>query len=317
MKYKEPEYDVVIIGSGLVGLAAAIYCGRLELKTIVIGKEAGGTITKTDFVENYPGFKKITGQELADKLREHAKEYPVEIINENVEKISKCKEGCYTVYIENKHYHAQTILFATGSEWRKLGVSGEKEFTNKGVHYCALCDGPIYKDKVLAVSGGGDSAVKEALLLSKYATKVYILARSTLKPEPINMERIKKEPKIIVIEGTTIKEIFGNKFVNKIILDKKYKGKNELDVDGVFVSVGHIPLSDLAVKIGVKTNKNKEIIINKESKTNIKRVYAAGDVGDSRFKQAITGVGEAVKAVYSIYEDLKGERVVCSCVDEE
>ena len=309
-------YDVVIIGSGVVGLSAGVYCGRLGLNTIVIGKETGGTITKTHVVENYPGIKSLSGIGLAKKFMDHAKQYEIKIYSGTVSDISKNKT-CFVVKTKKTHYHAKAIIFATGSKWRKLGVLGEEKYSNKGVSYCVLCDGPLFRDKIVAVAGGGDSAVKEALLLAKYAKQIYVIARSKLKPEPINLKRLKKEKKITVIEETTIKEIRGGKFVEKIILDKKFKGSNVLKLDGVFVDVGHVPLSELAKKVGVKTNKAKEIIIDRESKTNVAGFYAAGDVADSKFKQAITGVGEAVKAVYGIYEYLKGERIMCNCVEEK
>ncbi|MAH03377.1 hypothetical protein CMI39_01170 [Candidatus Pacearchaeota archaeon] len=311
------QYDVIIVGGGIVGLSAAIYSGRLNLKTLIIGKEKGGTIVKTDMIENYPGFKKISGMDLFNNVLNHAKNYKIEIYDGNVEKITWSKKTCFVINTKKKKYTSKTILFCTGSELRKLNVKGEKEFESKGVHSCALCDGPLYKNKVLAVIGGGDSAVKEALLLSQYAKKVYIIARSKLKPEPINLERLKKAKKIKVILGTQIKEIKGDKFVNSLVLDKKFNNSNILKLDGVFVNIGHIPLSSLGVNLGVKLNKNKEIIIDKESKTNIKGVYAAGDITDTTFKQAITGVGEAVKAVYSIYEYINHERVLCSCIDEK
>jgi thioredoxin reductase (NADPH) len=310
------KYDVAIIGSGVVGLSAAIYCRRLGLDIIVIGKESGGTIIKTDIVENYPGFRKISGEGLANQIFKHAKDYNSKIIKDSVVKILWKKKDCFIIQTKKIKYQAKTIIFATGSEWRKLGVKGEKEFENKGVHSCALCDGPFYKSKVVAVVGGGDSAAKEALLLSKYAKKVYVLARHDLKPEPVNMDRIEQEKKIEVIENIEVKEIKGNKFVNEVILNKKLAGNNILKLDAVFIDIGHIPLSKLAVGIGVKINKKGEIIIDKESKTNICGVWAAGDVTDTKFKQAITGVGEAVKAAYSAYEYVHGDRIICSCVDE-
>tara|TARA_Y100000034_G_scaffold87295_1_gene104694 strand:+ start:7290 stop:8276 length:987 start_codon:yes stop_codon:yes gene_type:complete len=311
------QYDIIIIGGGIVGLSAAVYCGRLNLKTLVIGKEKGGTIVKTNIVENYPGFKKISGMDLFDKMLNHAKNYNIETYDGNVEGITWSKKTCFVIKTKKKKYTTKTILFCTGSELRKLNVKGEKEFLNKGVHSCALCDGLLYKNKILAVVGGGDSAVKEALLLNQYAKEVYIIARDKLKPEPINLERLKRERKINIILGVQVKEIKGNKFVNSLILNKKFKNSNILKLDGIFVNIGHIPLSELAIKLGVKVNKNKEIIIDKESKTNIKGIYAAGDVADTVFKQAITGVGEAVKAVYSIYEYINHERVLCSCIDEK
>jgi thioredoxin reductase len=207
-------------------------------------------------------------------------------------------------------------LFATGAEWRKLDAPGAKEYENKGVHYCALCDGPLYKNKIVAVVGGGDSAAKEALLMAKYAKRVYVLARSTLKPEPINKKLVDGEKKISVIEGVEVKEVRGGKFVEEIVLSKKVGDSDVLKIDGMFVDIGQVPNSGLVKKIGVKMNKAGEIVVGKESHTNIKGVWAAGDVTDAKFKQAITGVGEAVRAVYGIYEYLKNEKVLCSCVDE-
>ncbi|MBT96734.1 MAG: FAD-dependent oxidoreductase [Candidatus Pacearchaeota archaeon] len=311
------QYDIIIIGRGIVGLSAAIYAGRLNLKTLVIGKEKGGKIVKTNLIENYPGFKKISGMDLFNRVLDHTKDYNIEIYGGDIEDISCDKKSCFIIKTKKKQYKSKTILFCTGSKLRKLNVKGEREFEGKGVHSCALCDGPLYNDKILAVIGGGDSAVKESLLLSKYAKEVYIIARNKLKPEPINLERLKRNRKINIILGTQIKEIRGNKFVNSLVLDRKFKNSNILKLDGVFVNIGYIPLSNLGVKLGVKLNKNKEMIIDKESKTNIKGIYAAGDITDTTFKQAITGIGESVKAVYSIYEYINHEKVLCSCIDEK
>ncbi|MEK6757805.1 MAG: FAD-dependent oxidoreductase [Nanoarchaeota archaeon] len=308
-------YDVVIIGGGVVGYSAAIYCGRLKLKTIVIEKEIGGNLAKIDDIENYPGFQKISGINLVNKIKNHAKNYEVEFYNGEVVKVSKTK-NCISVKTKKNDYLAKTIIFCTGSKVRKLEIPGEKEFEGKGVHYCALCDGPLYKNKVLAVAGGGDSAAKEALLLSKYAKKIYMIARNKLKPNPINDERIKQNKKIQIIEDNQIQEIKGDKFVKEIVLKNKLNNSNTLNIDGIFVYIGHIPLSDLAVELGVKINKNKEIITDKESKTNIEGIYAAGDVSEGKFKQAITGVGEAVKAVYSAYEYITKKGINFRCTIE-
>lgn len=305
-------YDVAIIGGGIVGLSAAIYCGRLDLNCVVLAKEPRGTLVKTHLVENYPGFKSISGFDLTGKVLDHAKEYKenVDFVNKEVVDIKWSKQECFKVYTKKEQFHAKNVLIATGSDWKKLNAPGETEFSNRGVHYCALCDAPFYKNKIVAVVGGGDSAAKEALLLSKYAKKVYLIVRSTLKAEPINTERIEKEKKIKVIEGIQIKKIQGSKSVESISVSKKVQGKSEIIVDGVFVDIGHVPNSELAKGLGVKTNKKGEIIINKSSKTNKKGVYAAGDVANTEFKQAITGVGEAVKAVYEIYERT-GKDVEC------
>jgi thioredoxin reductase (NADPH) len=290
-------YDTIIIGGGCAGLAAAMYAGRLNMKTLLLAGDIGGTITKTDNVENYPGFIKLTGMELAQKLEEHARDYDIEVVEEKADAITK-KENCFYVKDRKSTYKAKTLIFATGSKWKKLNIPGEEEFSNKGVHYCALCDGIMYKNKVVSVIGGSDSAAKEALVLAEHASKVYILIRGDkIKGEPINNERVAKNEKIEVLTKTEISEIKGDTFVTHAIL----KDMRKLDLQGVFVAIGHIPLSDLAIPLGVKINKKKEIPIDRESQTNVPGIFAAGDVCDTVFKQAITGVGEAVSAVYSAY----------------
>ncbi|MBU90101.1 thioredoxin reductase [Candidatus Woesearchaeota archaeon] len=318
-------YDTLIIGVGVTGLSTAMYAGRLNLKTIVFGTTSGselpigGVITLTDTVENYPGFKHITGQELAEKLEEHAKDYNIEIKEEKATAIKKNKgRDCFDVKTEKAEYHSKTIIFATGAKWRELTMKGAEEFKSKGVHYCALCDGALYKDKVVGIVGGSDSAAKEAILLAQNAKKVYIIYRGEkIRAEPINLKLIEKNEKIEVITNTNITEILGDKMVNKVILDKEFNGSKELELNGVFGAIGHIPLSDLAVKLGVKINKKKEIMVDRESKTNVKGVFAAGDVIDSSFKQAITGVAEGVVAAHSAYTYINENEFVCVFDDHE
>ncbi|MBI3190642.1 FAD-dependent oxidoreductase [archaeon] len=301
-----PEFDIVIIGAGVSGLAAAMYAGRMNMKTLVIGSAPiGGVITTTNDVENYPGFKSITGLELAEKIKEHALEYPVKLEEDIVTKVEKIS-GYFKVSTESKKtYNSKTVLFATGTKHRELNVKGEKELANHGVHKCALCDGAFYKDKTVAVIGGSDSAAKEALVLTQWAKKVYIIYRGEkIRSEPVNTKRIEEKirhDKIEIIYKANVKEIKGNKKVESVILDNPCKGKNEFPLDAVFIEIGWIPLSDVAKSLGVSTNEKGEIIINRNSETNIPGAFAAGDVTDTRFKQAITGVGEAVLAVYSAY----------------
>ena len=317
---KDKTYDFIILGAGGTGLAAAMYAARLGLKTIVLGSThgtelpVGGVITTTHVVENYPGFTTISGPDLAKKIEEHAKSYDlVKVREERVVGIRKLK-NLFHVKTNKSEYTTKAILFATGTKWRKLEVPGSREFENKGVSYCALCDGPFFKRKVVAVVGGSDSAVKDALLLTEYAKKVYIIYRGKeIHPEPINMERVKANKKIEIINNTNVIEMKGNKFLTNVILDKPYKGKKskrghfkgkrELRVNGVFVAIGHIALSDLAKPLRVKLNKAGEIIINHmTSETNILGVFAAGDVTDKPFKQLITGVADGCTAAYTAYE---------------
>jgi len=311
------EYDLIISGAGGAGLAAGMYSARLGLNTLILGyshgseDSIGGVITTTDIVENYPGFIKLTGSEIAKKLEEHAKSYDgIEIKQELVTKVEKQK-NCFIVKTEDNEYSGKTILFATGTKWRKLEVPGAIEFENKGVNYCALCDAPLFKNKIVAIIGGSDSAVKDSLVLAEHAKKVYIIYRGEqIHPEPINYERVKTNKKIEIINNTNVIKVKGNQFVNSVILDKSYKGSKELKLDGVFVAIGHIVLSDLAKQIGVKLNKAGEIIIDhKTSETNIPGVYAAGDVADKPFKQLITGVAEGVTAAYSAFEYITKNKI--------
>ncbi len=313
----DDRYDMVIIGSGVSGLGAAVYAGRFQMKTVVIGDTPGGTVVSTDEIANWPGEISITGLDLATKIEKHAKEYKVEVINKKVTKVEMCHEGCFTVHAGETHYHTKTILFTTGTKFRKLGIPGEKEFANKGVHYCALCDAPFYQDKIVAVVGGSDSAAKESLLIAKYATKVYILNRGDdIRPEPINKKKVLENEKIEVINNVSLKEIKGDKFFTSVTLDREVNGSKEFPLDGLFIEVGRIPLTDLAKDIGVKLNAKAEIIIDQNSKTNIKGVYAAGDCVSAAFKQAITGVGEGVTAAFSAYHYINENDLICYCGDD-
>ena len=314
-------YDLIIIGAGGSGLAGAMYSARLGLKTLVLGKMSGselpvgGVITTTNVVENYPGFKKIGGMLLAKNLEEHARDY--ELVTIKIEEVLEIKKekNCFIVKTKKSEYNGKTLIFATGTKWKKLpeSIKGAREFERKGVNYCALCDAPLYKNKIVSVVGGSDSAVKDALLLAEHAKKVYIIYRGDkIHPEPFNLEKINRAKNIEIINNTNIKEIKGDGKIEEIILDKSYNGKKELKIDAVFVAIGHEILSELGVALGVKVNDKKEIIINhKTSETNVPGVFAAGDVTDKPFKQLITGVADACTAAYSAYEYLGNEKVVC------
>ncbi|MEM4348057.1 MAG: FAD-dependent oxidoreductase [Candidatus Anstonellaceae archaeon] len=295
-------YDMIIIGTGVAGLAGAMYAGRMNIRVLALGEMRGGTITTTNIVENYPGFISIGGFELAEKLEEHAKQYSsVEIKDEKVLSINK-NSDIFEVRTDSGIYQARTILYAAGTVWKKLGVPGEEKFANKGVHYCALCDAAFYKDKIVAVIGGGDSAAKDALVLAEWAKKVYIIYRGEkIRPEPVNYERVMANKKIEIIYKTNIVEIRGEEKVNSVLLDKPYNNSLELALDAVFIAIGHIPNSELAKAVGVELDQKGYVKINRNSETNVPGFFAAGDVTDTRFKQAIIGVAEAVQAVYSAY----------------
>jgi thioredoxin reductase (NADPH) len=308
-------YDLIIIGAGCAGASGAMYAGRMNLKTLMIAELPGGLITTTHIVENWPGIKSISGSDLASALIDHALSFGVPLVNEKVIDISKVpavdgKKGGYIVTTGSNTYYGKAILFATGTKHKKLNVPGEDQFTNKGVSYCALCDAAFFKGKDVAIVGSGDSAAKEALLLSEHCRKVYMIIRGDrLKAEPVNFDRVmaKGKEKIEVRFKTEIKEIFGSKSVEKVSLNNG----EELTLQGVFADIGQIPLSDLAKKLGVELNPKGEIVINRRSETNLPGVFAAGDVTDTVFKQAITGAAEAVTATYHAFEYLGKNEVVC------
>ncbi len=300
-------YDILIIGTGVTGWGAAMYAGRMQLKTLIVGDTPGGTIMLTDDVENYPGFKKLTGPELADNIEQHAREYDIDVEEGLVTDMTHDKKKhIFTVTTKSgSSFKAKTVLLATGTKPRKLGVPGEDNYFGKGVHTCALCDGAFYKEKIIGVVGGSDSAAKEALLLTQWGKKVYIIYRGeTIRPEPVNMTRIEKkikENKIEIMNNTNVVEVKGEKYITGVFLDKPYHGKKEFKLDALFIEIGHIALSDLAKKIGVTLNAKGEVPIDRDAQTNVPGFYAAGDVCDTRFKQAITGVAEGVLAIFSAY----------------
>lgn len=295
-------YDLIIVGTGVSGLGAQVYAERFELKTLSIGDRPGGTITLTHLVENYPGFPSLSGLELAEHFQEHVKSVGGRSVMGKVTEIKRDNEKSpFTLKTESgETYQSKAVLYATGTVHRKLGVKGEKELTNKGVSYCATCDGPLFKNKELVMVGGGDSAVKESLLLAKYGTKVTIVYRgkSFHRAEPINLKRMEQTPNIEAVFESNLVEIVGDNFVEKVILDS---GK-EIECQGVFIEIGRIPLTDLAKNLGVECNESGEILINKLSETNVPGFFAAGDCTAMEWKQAVVGVAEGCVAAYSASE---------------
>ena len=294
-------YDLIIIGSGVAGLSAAIYARRFELKTLVLGELEGGTITLTHLVENYPGFESLSGFELAQNILKHAKSLEAEIKSTVVEKVEKTSNG-FLAKTTNEDFEAKSIIFATGTEHRKLEVKGAEKFTNKGVSYCATCDAPFYKDKNVALVGGSDSAVKESLITAQHAKKVTILYRGKkLRAEPINIRRMEASKNIEAKCCVNIEEIYGAEKVEGVKLDNG----EDLKLDGIFVEIGRLPRSDIAKELGVDLNEAGEIKIDRFARTNVPGVFAAGDITDADWKQAITGAAEGAHAANQAFEFLQ------------
>lgn len=304
---EENKYDFIVIGGGCAGPSGAMYASRLNLKTLMIADLPGGLITTTHIVENWPGIVSISGPELGMSLWDHAKSSGADTRNATVRSVRIAEDGRgYIVETRKEAFYGKTILFATGTKHKELGAKGEQEFKNRGVSYCALCDGAFFKGKIVSVIGGGDSAAKEAIFLSEHASKVYVIVRKNfMRAEPRNMELMEQHEKIEILYEEEVEEIMGGDSVEKM----KLKSGKELEMHGVFVAIGHIPLTDLAKDLGVTLNGHGEIIINRKSETNLPGVYGAGDCCDTAFKQAITGSAEGVTASYYAFEYLKNAGV--------
>jgi len=301
----EKTYDLIVLGGGPAAIGCAIYAARFAMDLLVVGKTFGGLITTTHIVENYPAITSISGLGLMDMFKDHMDSLNIPYISDEIRSIEKI-DDYFELHSFFQKFKAHTVCIATGSERRKLGIPGEEEFAGRGVSYCATCDGPFYNNKVVCVIGGSDSAAKEALFLAQNVKKVYIIYRGEeIRAEPINKKRVYENNKIEIIKKTNVVEIKGDNTVNSVIFDNG----NKFEVEGVFIEIGSIPNSDLAKQIGVKTNEKGEIIINRKSETNIPGIYAAGDVADAPFKQAITGVAEGVIAAYSAFDYFKGMNI--------
>ncbi|MCA9486179.1 FAD-dependent oxidoreductase [Candidatus Woesearchaeota archaeon] len=297
------EYDVIIVGGGCAGFPAAVYAARFNLNALVIAKELGGLITSTHVVENYPGFISLSGQELATKLEEHVKANNVPIENDIVQSVQRDGDS-FLVKTElmEKTYKTKTVILATGTRHKHLDVKGEKELQGKGVSYCATCDGPLFKNKVVAIVGGSDSAAKEAMVLSGHASKVYMLVRNKLAAEPINVKRVEAISNIEVVEGIEVTEICGEKSLTHVQLSREFEGKTQLELGGIFIAIGQQPQNELAQSLDVTLNGRGEVIIDRLSRTNQNGVFAAGDNTDMEWKQGIVGAAEGSIAAYSAFE---------------
>lgn len=317
------EYDSIVIGAGSAGMSAAIYMKRFNMNVLIVGKVVGGLLNESHNVENYPGFASIPGLDLMMKFKEHCDhlEIPFKeewVLDAKVHEYEYPEKTRYELITEDdngdKHtYFAKTVILTMGTKHKKLGAKNEDKLSGRGVSYCATCDAAFYKNMPVAIVGGGDSAAQAGELVAQHSSKVYMIVRGDkMKAEPINIKRLEHNPKVEIIYSTQVLEVIGDKVVTGIKLSTPYKGSDVLPVEGMFVEIGHDIQSELAIKLGVNVNDHKEIIIDGDSKTNIRGVYAAGDVANRKYKQAITGAAEGVVAAFSAYsllKELSGEDV--------
>ena len=296
--------DLIIIGSGPAGMTAAIYAARRKIKFLILSMNIGGQMGWSSDVDNYPGIPDLAGVELVKKFGEHMKEYKIKVKNEEVLKLEKKGKIC-VVKTRRNIYQSKAVVIASGKSPRKLNVQGEEKYLGRGVSYCAVCDAPLQKNKIVGVVGSGNSGLDASLFLSKYAKKVYLIdISSEITGEPYLKDKVLKNKKISFIGNAKIKEILGNKFVNSV----KYEKENKeliLKIDNIFVEIGLVTKANFT---DVKKNKWDEIMIfrstitHEENMTSIPGIFAAGDCTDIPAKQIIAAAGEGCEAALAAFD---------------
>ncbi len=298
---EEEIYDIVILGGGPAGLTAALYSARFELKTIVLSKDFGGTANLAPKIENWPGFIG-SGIELMKKFKEQAEMFGAKFKETEIKKVNK--NIFFEVETKDEKIFGKTIIVALGTEHRKLEIKGEEEFVGKGVSYCAVCDALFFKNKIVSVIGGANSAAICALYLSKIAKKVYIIyRRDKMRCEPISLTRLKEKENIEIIYNSIPKEIIGDKKVQKLKVIQENK-EIELKIDGIFIEIGATPTTKVIENLKLNIDCDGYIKTNKKMETSFPGIFAAGDITDNCLKQVVTATGEGAIAAYSALEYL-------------
>jgi len=306
MEEQKTIYDLIIVGAGPAGLGASIYSSRYKLNHLVIGEEIGGQVVEASEIENWAGEKSISGRELMDKFIDQTKSLGANIIQKSIEKIEKQNEIFEATTADGEKYFSKAIILALGMKPRRMNAKGEKEFVGKGVSYCATCDAMFFRDKEVAVIGGGDSAAMAAQHLTEFAKKIYLMHLAQTDWNPAREEELKKNGKVEFVTCEKVEEIKGEAKV-KSIAYKIGEEIKELPVEGVFIEVGTIPGVVLAKNLGVAVDDKDYIIVDQTQATNVEGVWAAGDVttGSNKFRQIITAVAEGAVASGSVYKKLR------------
>lgn len=330
---KVSSYDLIIVGIGPAGLTASIYASRYKLTNLVIGKQLGGELSLAHKIENYPGFKTISGLELSQTIGEQVTYLGAKLVYDDVGKIEieeNNNKRLFKVHTTSQEvFSARAVIVATGSERRRLGVPGESELVGKGVSYCSTCDAPFYKGKVVGVIGGSDSAVTGAIHVAEFAQKAYLIYRGEkLRAEPIWLEELKgliDQKKVEVIYQTNVSKILTKaqidnslpktneaslQLVGGVELDKAYNGQTKLVLNGVFIEIGGVPGTSLVKPLGVNLSETGHVKVNEDMTTNVTGLYCAGDMVDKSLilQQAITGMAQGAVAAASAYKFLKGSQ---------
>lgn len=308
---EEKIYDVAIIGAGPAGMTAAVYTSRANMSTLMIERGApGGQMVNTEYIENYPGYSSIFGPELSNKMFDHAKKFGAEYAYGDIKEVLNT-HPYKTIVSSSGEYKAKAVIVATGAEHRPLGVPGEKELAGRGVSYCAVCDGAFFTGKELVVVGGGDSAVEEAVFLTRFASKVTIIhRRDEFRAQKILQKRAFENEKIEIIWNHKVNEIHGTDKVTSLLIENTQTGEQkEYPCDGVFIYVGMDPLTKAVEKLGI-TNEAGYIVTDEKMVTAVKGIFAAGDVREKMLRQVVTATGDggiAAQSAQHYVEELNEE----------
>ena len=295
------EYDVIVVGGASAGLTAALYTSRQGLNTLVITKDIGGQALLTDEIQNYPGFISISGFELMNRFKEHAEAYGATFVYDEVVALDAPEDSCFVVKTRNAEYTATAVILAFGKTPRDLGVPGEQELKGRGVSYCAVCDGPLFKGKTVAVVGVGEPALDAVNLLSNLAKKVYYVFRTAAPIADEESIANAKRENVEFVPNSVVNRIVGEKTVKALELSNVRDGSHStLSVDGVFIEMGYVTKTEFLRGV-VELNSKGEIIVDKMAQTSREGVFAAGDVTDTPYKQAVISAGMGAVAALSAY----------------
>ena len=321
-------YDLIIVGGGPAGITAGIYAARKKIKTLLLAKQLGGQPTEAWQIENYPGFESILGVDLAKKFVDHLNKFKNDIEIKGGETVcavqplrepfsesppengSRSNDALFEVATDKNKYQTRSIIIASGVLPRKLGISGEEEFKNKGVVYCATCDAPLFKNKIVSVVGAGNSGLDAALQLTKYASKIYLFNKYPAfdKADKEYINEVEAASTVTIFNGALVKEIRGEKFVKSLVWENTETHEiQEVETDGVFVEIGSRPSLQFARDL-VEFNERGEIIVDSQSNmTTVPGIFSAGDVTNNLHKQIVIAAGEGAKAALSVYEYLRSK----------
>ena len=313
MTTETKNYDVLIAGQGAAAFAAGLYTARYQMKSIIVGETFGGETATGGLIENYPGYPEIDGFDLMMKFREQVASYDVPILDDKVSAVKKDSNDFQIETESGEKYIASSVILGIGRERRKLGLQNEDEWTGKGVSFCSTCDAPLHRENIVAIVGGGNAAIEGAVLLSKYASTVYLIYRRNkfTRPEPVNLKLLNDSKNIIQLLDTNVTSLLGDDGLNQISIDKPYNNSTNLNVDGLFIEIGADPRVEIPIQLGIKLNEKNEVIVNNEMETNVAGILAAGDLTDASgdLKQTITAAAQGAIAAKSAYTYVSNKNV--------